>query len=46
MRREQPCDIVLRKGRGRAQDQFAPADGFGDIVVTSAVARRDGHWRP
>src|SRR5260370_36299808 len=31
MRREQPRDILLRKGRGRAQDQFSIPDGFGDI---------------
>ncbi len=31
MRREQPCDILLRKGRGRAQDQFGIPDGFGDV---------------
>src|SRR5258705_573776 len=31
MRREQPCDVLLRKGRGRAQDQFSIPDGFGDF---------------
>ena len=31
MRREQPRDIGLREGRGRAQDQLGAADGFGDV---------------
>src|SRR2546429_2217111 len=31
MRREQPRNILLRKGRGRAQDQFSIPDGFGDV---------------
>src|SRR6266576_6162963 len=31
MRREQRCDILLRKGRGRAQNQFGIPDGFGDV---------------
>src|SRR6266404_8697627 len=31
MRRQQSCDILLRKGRGRAQDQFSIPDGFGDV---------------
>jgi hypothetical protein len=31
MRRELPCDIVLREGRGRAQDQLDVADCFGNV---------------
>src|ERR1700682_3400039 len=31
MRREQPRDILLRKSRGRAQDQLSIADGFGNV---------------
>ena len=31
MRRELPCDIVLREGRGRAQDQLDVVDGFGNV---------------
>src|ERR1700737_2308403 len=31
MRRELPRDIVLRKSRGRAQDQLGIADGFGNV---------------
>ena len=31
MRRELRRDVVLRESRGRAQDQFGAADGFGDI---------------
>src|SRR5258705_873227 len=31
MRREQPCDVLLRKGRGGAQDQFSIPDGSGDF---------------
>ena len=31
MRREQAGDIGLRERRGRAQDQFGVADGFGDV---------------
>src|SRR5450755_3904855 len=31
MWRELPCDIVLREGRGRAQDQLDVADGFGNV---------------
>ena len=31
MRREPGRDIVLREGRGRAQDQFGTVDGFGNV---------------
>ncbi len=31
MRREQPRDVGLREGRGRAQDQLGAADSFGDV---------------
>ena len=31
MRREQACDIALREGRRRAQDQLGAVDGFGNV---------------
>src|SRR5450432_2177022 len=31
MWRQQPCDIMLREGRGRAQHQLDAANSFGDV---------------